>query len=265
MLQRSRTSLRKEVVMNANPFDLSGKTALVTGSSRGIGKAVAFLLGRSGAHVIFHGVEMGDALKKTLEEAVAERISCSAVTGDLGDAASAAKIAADCGGKVDILVLNASVQQYMHLRDFDAAEFEREINANLRSAYLLMQQFLPPMQARKWGRVINVGSVNQMRPAARLSVYSVTKAALQNLMENGAKEYAADGITFNSIVPGIICTDRNRKILADPEWIPKLQAMVPAGRFGTPDDCAGAVLLLASEAGSYITGAEIPIAGGMQL
>ena len=101
--------------------------------------------------------------------------------------------------------------------------------------------------------------------AARLAVYSATKAALQNLTLNAAKEYAPDGITFNSIVPGIICTDRNRKILSDPDWLPKLQAMVPAGRFGVPEDCAGAVLLLASEAGSYITGAEIPIAGGMQL
>ena len=251
--------------MNANPFDLTGKTALVTGSSRGIGKAIAFLLGRSGAHVIFHGVKMGDALQSALSEAKAEGIDCSALTADLGCEESAAKLAADCAGKVDILVLNASVQQYMYLRDFETREFEREINANLRSAYLMLKAFLPPLQARKWGRVISVGSVKQMRPAARLSVYSVTKAALQNLMDNSAKEYACDGITFNTIVPGIICTDRNRKILSDPEWIPKFQAMVPAGRFGTPEDCAGAVLLLASDAGSYITGAQIPIAGGMQL
>ncbi len=251
--------------MNINPFNLSGKTALVTGSSRGIGKAIAFQLGRAGAHVIFHGVQMSEALQNTLNEAKAENIVCSYVNGDLGCAAAAEEIAANCGGKVDILVLNSSVQQYMHLKDFDAEEFEREINTNIRSAYLLMKNFLPPMQERKWGRVINIGSVNQMRPAARLSVYSVTKAGLQNLMENCAKEYAADGITFNSIVPGIICTDRNRKILSDPEWIPKLQAMVPAGRFGVPEDCSGAVLLLASEAGSYITGAAIPIAGGMQL
>ena len=153
----------------------------------------------------------------------------------------------------------------MHLRDFDSKEFEREINTNLRSACLLLKRLLPPMQERKWGRVINVGSVNQLRPAARLTVYSATKAALQNLMVNVAKEYAPDGITCNSIVPGIICTDRNRRILSDPAWLPKLQAMVPAGRFGVPEDCAGAILLLASEAGSYITGAEIPIAGGMQL
>lgn len=251
--------------MNANPFDLTGKTALVTGSSRGIGKAIASLLGRSGAHVIFHGVKMSDALQSALAEAKAEGIACSALTADLGCEESAAKLAAECAGKVDILVLNASVQQYMYLRDFETREFEHEINANLRSAYLMLKAFLPPMQARKWGRVISVGSVNQLRPAARLSVYSVTKAALQNLMDNGAKEYACDGITFNTIVPGIICTDRNRKILSDPEWIPKLQAMVPAGRFGTSEDCAGAVLLLASDAGSYITGAQIPIAGGMQL
>lgn len=251
--------------MNCNVFDLSGRTALVTGSSRGIGKAAALLLGRAGAHVIFHGVRMSDPLRETVEQAEKEKISCSVVTGNLAEEAEVEKVADECGKKVDILVLNASVQEYMHLRDFDSKEFEREINTNLRSACLLLKRLLPPMQERKWGRVINVGSVNQLRPAARLTVYSATKAALQNLMVNVAKEYAPDGITCNSIVPGIICTDRNRRILSDPAWLPKLQAMVPAGRFGVPEDCAGAILLLASEAGSYITGAEIPIAGGMQL
>lgn len=251
--------------MNCNVFDLSGRTALVTGSSRGIGKAAALLLGRAGAHVIFHGVRMSDPLRETVEQAEKEKISCSVVTGNLAEEAKVEKVADECGKKVDILVLNASVQEYMHLRDFDSKEFEREINTNLRSACLLLKRLLPPMQERKWGRVINVGSVNQLRPAARLTVYSATKAALQNLMVNVAKEYAPDGITCNSIVPGIICTDRNRRILSDPAWLPKLQAMVPAGRFGAPEDCAGAILLLASEAGSYITGAEIPIAGGMQL
>lgn len=251
--------------MNCTVFDLSGRTALVTGSSRGIGKAAALLLGRAGAHVIFHGVRMSDPLRETVEQAEKEKISCSVVTGNLAEEAEVEKVADECGKKVDILVLNASVQEYMHLRDFDSKEFEREINTNLRSACLLLKRLLPPMQERKWGRVINVGSVNQLRPAARLTVYSATKAALQNLMVNVAKEYAPDGITCNSIVPGIICTDRNRRILSDPAWLPKLQAMVPAGRFGVPEDCAGAILLLASEAGSYITGAEIPIAGGMQL
>ena len=251
--------------MNCNVFDLSGRTALVTGSSRGIGKAAALLLGRAGAHVIFHGVRMSDPLRETVEQAEKEKISCSVVTGNLAEEAEVEKVADECGKKVDILVLNASVQEYMHLRDFDSKEFEREINTNLRSACLLLKRLLPPMQERKWGRVINVGSVNQLRPAARLTVYSATKAALQNLMVNVAKEYAPDGITCNSIVPGIICTDRNRRILSDPAWLPKLQAMVPAGRFGVPEDCAGAILLLASEAGSYITGAEIPIAGGMQI
>ncbi len=251
--------------MNCNVFDLSGRTALVTGSSRGIGKAAALLLGRAGSHVIFHGVRMSDPLRETVEQAEKEKISCSVVTGNLAEEAEVEKVADECGKKVDILVLNASVQEYMHLRDFESKEFEREINTNLRSACLLLKRLLPPMQERKWGRVINVGSVNQLRPAARLTVYSATKAALQNLMVNVAKEYAPDGITCNSIVPGIICTDRNRRILSDPAWLPKLQAMVPAGRFGVPEDCAGAILLLASEAGSYITGAEIPIAGGMQL
>lgn len=252
--------------MNATkPFDLTGRTALVTGSSRGIGHAIAMALGRAGAMVIFHGVKMSDALQQTLADARAAGIGCAAATGDLGDEKAVARIAEECDGKADILVLNASAQQYTYIDSFDCVEFEREVNANLRSAFLMLKAFLPPMRQRRWGRVINVGSVNQTRPAARLSVYSATKAALQNLMDCAAKEYAADGITVNSIVPGIICTDRNRQILSDPQWRPKLQAMVPAGRFGTPEDCAGAVLMLSSDAASYVTGASIPIAGGMQL
>ncbi len=250
---------------SVNPFDLTGKTALVTGSSRGIGRAIALWLGRAGAHVILHGVQLGDALKQTIADAEAEGISCEYVTGDMGDPEVPAKLAVACADKVDILVLNASAQQYMHIHDFADDAFQRMVNTNVRSAFLMLKAFVPAMKSRKWGRIINVGSVNQGRPASRLSVYACTKAALQNLMDTAAKEYAPDGITVNTIVPGIISTDRNRETLADPVKAKALHECVPAFRFGTPDDCAGAVVMLAADCSSYITGASIPIAGGMQL
>ena len=121
------------------------------------------------------------------------------------------------------------------------------------------------MQAKHFGRIIALGSVNQWKQSPRLVVYSATKSALSNVIQNCARKYACDNITFNTIAPGVMATDRNREALSDPSTVEKLMTVIPAKRFGTPEDCAGLALLLASEAGAYITGTDIPVAGGMQL
>ena len=118
---------------------------------------------------------------------------------------------------------------------------------------------------RRRGRVVALGSVNQWRQSPRLPIYAATKSAISNLIQNCARKYAADGITFNTIAPGVIATDRNTEALADQEIVEKLLTVIPAKRFGLAEDCAGIALLLASDAGSYITGCDIPVAGGMQL
>jgi NAD(P)-dependent dehydrogenase (short-subunit alcohol dehydrogenase family) len=121
------------------------------------------------------------------------------------------------------------------------------------------------MMENNWGRIIAISSINQIRPADRLGIYATTKAALANLMLSTAKKYAAYGITANTVLPGVIETDRNAQVLSNKEFADNLREIIPAKRFGTPEDCAGIALFLASDAAGYVTGAEIPVAGGMQL
>ncbi len=245
-------------------FSLQGKRALVTGSSRGIGRAIAMAYGEAGAKVFFHGSGPSARLDETIAEARAKNIECKAVTADISKVEEIEQLM-NKTLPLDILVLNVSVQKYMTLENFDLEEYQREMDINLRSAFLMLKPALAVMCEQQFGRIISIGSINQMRPAARLTVYAAAKSALHNLILNCAREYAPYGITANTIVPGIIPTDRNTEVLKDPALVKELLAEVPAGRFGTVEDCAGIAVLLASEAGSYITGAEIPVAGGMQL
>jgi len=245
-------------------FRLDNKRALVTGSSRGIGKAIAFALGEAGAHVIFHGTKMTEKLSLTLEEARTMNISADVILGDLQDEQDIQTIIHDVHS-TDILVLNASIQKYQTVPEFNLEEFHHEFMVNVGSAFSLIQGFLPGMQKQNWGRVVSIGSVNQWKQSPRLAVYAATKSALCNLIQNCAREYAKDGITFNNIAPGIIATDRNAETLADKDTANKLLSLLPLGRFGTPEDMAGLALLLCSEAGSYMTGCDIPVDGGRKL
>ena len=245
-------------------FSLSSRTALVTGSSRGIGRAVAFALGRAGAHVRFHGASDSPALRSAVEAGRAEGIAADAHVADLGDSADCDRLAAECAD-ADILVLNASVQSYGHIVDFDDAEFARMVDTNLRSSFRLVRAFGPAMAARGWGRIVSIGSVNQGHPAPRLAIYASTKAAQKALMLTAAREWAAQGVTVNTVTPGVIATDRNAKVLADPSFADPLRESIPAKRFGTAEDCAGIVAALCSDACSYITGADIAVDGGMSL
>lgn len=228
---------------NAPDFQLTNRTALVTGSTRGIGRAIADALECCGARILRH----------------------DSSTADLASLEETARLL-EQSGAVDILVLNASVQYYRTMEEsFDEDEFSKQINVNLRSSIQLIQGVLPAMRKQRWGRVLAIGSVNQWKQSPRLAVYAATKSALSNLMQNCARAYAADGVTFNTLAPGVIATDRNRDALADVDTAQKLLNAIPARRFGTPADCAGAALLLCSEAGGYITGANLPVAGGMEL
>ena len=223
-------------------FNLKGRTALVTGSSRGIGRAIAMLLG----------------------EAKGKGIDCESVAADLSTPEGIETIAQTVK-ETDILILNASVQAYRTLTEFDPEEFAREFNTNVRSSFALVKAFLPGMAKRGFGRIITIGSVNQWKQSPRLCIYASTKSAQVNMIMNCARSYAKFGITANNIAPGVIATDRNKAALDDPAMAEMIMKQIPAARFGTAEDCAGLALLLCSDAGSYITGADIPVAGGMQL
>ncbi len=247
--------------MAYDSFSLAGRIALVTGSSRGIGLEAALALGRGGAKVFLHGAADSPALAEALKEAKREGIAAETTVADLSESGAPTALIERIGAP-DILVLNASAQLYMGIGNFSAAEFDREFHTNVRASFELLRAVLPAMCENRFGRIIAVGSVNAAKPTARLALYASTKAALCNLILGCATEYGRFGITANVISPGVIATDRNREALHDSAVAAELLAQIPAGRFGTPEDCAGIIRFLASDAAAYITGADIPVSGG---
>ena len=248
----------------ADLFSLKGHTAMVTGSSRGIGRAVALVLAQAGAKVYYHGSKPSPKLDEALAEAKSAGLDADSVTADLSSEEDIRRLTAAVPAP-DILVLNASVQKYMQVEDFDSAEFAREFDTNVRAGYLLSKWCLPAMKAQHWGRIIAIGSVNQWTQAPRLTCYAASKCAQLSMILSLVRSCGQFGITANNIAPGVITTDRNAETLTHPETVEMLLKAIPANRFGKPDDVAGAVLLCASDAGSYINGADIAVTGGMHL
>lgn len=246
-------------------FDLTGRTALVTGSTQGIGYAIASCLAEHGVSVTLH-CSTDSSKAERLAAALAEKtgIPAHGIACDLTDADAAEKLFAMTGAQ-DILVCNASVQFRCSWDEIPLLEFEKQINVNLRSSLFLMQKYIPPMQKQKWGRVLNIGSVQQARPHTHMAVYAATKCALESLTKNIAVQTAADGVTVNMILPGVIDTPRNEAALHDPVYLEKVLAKIPMGYAGTGEDCAASALLLCSEEGRYITGSTLFVDGGMHL
>jgi len=241
-------------------FDLKGKTALVTGSTQGIGFAIAKLLAENGAKVFVHG-------RSNMEKCISasSKIKNSVpVVADLEEKGVQDNLYELTGG-VDILVLNASVQVYGNIYDASEEDFDRQFSVNVRSSLMLMQKYLPYMKEKGWGRIITVGSVNQYNRHPKLLVYSSTKVAQMKMVETVAKEVAEFGITVNNVAPGLILTPRNENVLKDEEYKKQVMAKIPCGFGGEAEDVAPTVLLLASDEGRYITGTDIVIDGGMHL
>lgn len=249
-------------------FDLSGRVALVTGSSRGIGRALALGLAGCGADVAIHCATGLDEARR-VAAAIAERgpRSC-ALRADLAEEGAPTRLADEVTtrlGPPAILVLNAAVEIRRPWAEIEREEFDRQVTVNLRASLELLQRVVPSMAERGWGRVLNIGSVQQVRPHPRLLLYAALKNASAGLVHNLARQLAPSGVTVNTLAPGAIETDRNAAVLADPDYRRQALAKIPAGRFGQPDDCVGAALLLCSDAGRYITGVDLLVDGGMHL
>jgi NAD(P)-dependent dehydrogenase (short-subunit alcohol dehydrogenase family) len=245
--------------------EFSGKTALITGSGRGIGRAAADMLASQGARIIYHGTALNDNLTGAAKAAGNDSIPLAA---DLSRSENVGKLLTamqEMSVTPDILVLNASAQSYMTMDEFDEDEYWRMFNTNVASSCLLLKALLPEMRKKKYGRVIFVGSINGIKPSGRLAVYGASKAALMNFAKTCAMENAPYNITVNTILPGVIETDRNVQALSNEDFAAMLKEKIPMHRFGQPEECAELISFLASDKSSYITGAEIPIAGGWQL
>lgn len=259
--------------MLKDKFSLAGKTALVTGSARGIGRAIARGFAEFGARVILHGSKRSAPLDEALAEVRAISPESFAVAADLADPqqvdALFVEISERIGGapaaSVDIVVANASIQERMKWYEFDMAEARKEAQVNYLATLRMFQLAYPHMKAQGWGRLITVGSVQERRPHPDMIGYSATKGAQENIVRNIARQVAKEGITVNNICPGVFFTDRNKDALGDPVYAKKVTDAIPIHDYAVPEDAAGAALLLASDAGRYITGATIMVDGGLSL
>ncbi len=233
---------------------------LVTGSTQGIGKAIAkAFVGRGDVVFVHCSKDLAKANRVCEEIGAAKAVTCDLANMD------EVKGLYEKTGAVDYLILNASVQYKENWLEVGEETLDKQLAVNVKSTLKLMQAYYPAMQEKGFGRIVTIGSVNQYRNHPELSVYSATKCAVMSLVKNIAKQVAPFGVTVNNIAPGAIATPRNADVYADEEQRKAVEAAIPMGRFGTPEDCVGAVLLLCSEQGGYITGTDIIIDGGMRL
>lgn len=240
------------------------KTALVTGSSRGIGRAIAIRLAQDGYRVIIHGA--GNIAKAEETKQIIEQNGGVAVV-EMADLCNVneTKAFAERIGNVDALVLNASLQFETYLESITPEDMLSHYTCNAVSSLILIQHFVPLMKQQKWGRIVTIGSVNEKKPIPKLMAYSMSKAAQTNMVLSLAPQVAEHGITVNNVAPGVIYTDRNVEALSDPEYAKKVADSIPVGFYGEPEDCAGIVSLLCSDEGRYITGQNIFVDGGKGL
>ena len=243
---------------------MSGKTAVVTGGSRGIGRAICLELARRGANVVFSYAGNTAAAEKTLEELKALGVEARAVQGNVADPA-AAKTLIDTAvkelGGIHILVNNAGITRDGLAMAMKEEDFDAVIETNLKGAFLCMKAAIRPMMKARYGRIVNMSSVVALRGNPGQMNYCASKAGLIGMTKSLAKEMGARGITVNAVAPGYISTDMTAAL---PDAARQaMLSTIPVGRAGNPEDVAAAVAFLASEEAGYITGQVLSVDGGM--
>lgn len=249
-------------------FNVRGKTALVTGASQGIGRSVALALAEHGANVVINYRS-----NRALAEQVQAEIQAMGVQAWLWEydllsdsiTADFNRLREELGFQIDILVLNASIQIRKPWNEVTIEEFDSQMRVNVRASLELIQCCVPHMEAAHWGRIVTLGSVQQARPSKQMIVYAASKAAQMNMVTNLAWLLGSKGITVNNLAPGVIGTVRNQEVLANPTFKTNIEKHIPVGYIGEPNDLASMALLLCSDAGRYISGADIFVDGGMRL
>lgn len=251
--------------MPANLFDLDGSTALVTGSSRGLGRAIAGGLGAAGARLILNG-RAGANLSKAAEELRTAGYTVHEAAFDVTDEAAIRETFErfDAEGvEIDILVNNAGIQHRQPLVELALTDWQRVIDTNLTSAFLVAREAARRMIPRGRGKIVNIGSLTSELARATVTPYTVAKGGIKMLTRGMAAEWARSGIQANAIGPGYMLTDMNEALVNDPKFDAWVKTRTPAGRWGRPDELIGTAVFLASRASDYVNGQIIYVDGGM--
>ena len=246
-------------------FDLTGKVAIVTGSSKGIGESIARGFAEHGAKVIVSSrkQEAVDAVAASFKKDGLEATGIACHVGDEAQLKNLVAKTTEIYGGIDILVNNAATNPvFDKLVDTDGDVFDKIMNVNVKACFTLANLCYPSMLERGGGSVINIASIEGHKPSKRLGLYSVSKAALIMLTKSQAKEWGRKGIRSNAICPGLIKTKFSSALWQDEETLKKFIGHIPSGRAAEPDEMAGLALFLASEAASYCTGQSFTADGG---
>ncbi|GAA4478676.1 glucose 1-dehydrogenase [Microbacterium panaciterrae] len=249
-----------------SPFDLTGRRALVTGSSRGIGLAIARTLLSSGAHVVIHG--RAAAVVAATASALAEEFGAEAVSTAVFDVTDETSVVAgvaaiEAAGAIDILVNNAGVQHREPMLEVSLADWDRVIRTDLTSAFLVGRTVARAMVVRGAGAIVNICSVQTDLARPTIGAYTAAKGGLRNLTKAMTAEWAPHGVRVNGVAPGYIRTELTQALLDDPTFNAWVLGRTPAGRWGEPEDIGGAVVWLASDASRFVTGQVVFVDGGM--
>jgi gluconate 5-dehydrogenase len=247
----------------ADIFSLAGRVALVTGASRGLGVAIAEALASRGALVVLNGRD-----PETLRAVAAKIPKAETAAFDVCDANAGPAAIQDIvkrHGKLDILVNNAGIQHRKPLTEWEDSDFERILAANLTSCFRLSREAARVMLPRKYGRIINTGSVAAILGRPTIHGYVAAKAGLHGLTRSMAAEIGRHGITVNALAPGYFATELNTALLDDKEFTAWVERRTPSGRWAKPEELGGAAIFLASDAASYVNGHVLAVDGGISV
>jgi len=246
---------------------LRGKVALITGSSKGIGRGIVERFSREGADVVINYNSDPRGAEEAAEDARSQGVRAAIIQADLGTVGGVRTLVSDAiaaMGRLDVLVNNAGVEKHAPFWEVTEADYDKVLNVNLKGVFFTTQAFVEHLRRDgRGGRVINISSVHEELPFPNFAAYCASKGGLKMLTRNLAVELGPLDITINSIAPGAIATPINTALLHDPAKLRSLTEQIPLGRLGRPEDVSGLAVFLASDEAAYVTGATYVVDGGL--